>query len=419
MQKKHLFLSTLLLLFILAGAYAAVPRLLTVQGRLKEAGSSVSGNYDMVFYIYNVESGGTALYTESHTGANTVPVNAGFFSTILGDITSLDLAFKEQYWLGIKVGSDSEMTPRIKLTNSSYAFVARDLNVGDNLNIDSGTLYVDISGDLVGIGTTSPGQKLTVSGNGIRITGVDTPMLEFYPSTGDQWRVQSQNDSTFSVFNVTDGRTYLLIDGSGNVGLNKTPSYRLDVNGTVNATSFYQNGSPLVGSYWTKTGNNIYYNDGNVGIGTASPGAKLDVNGVLNIQNQPIISGQMGTAMTNPAAVQKLAFNEFWVSRGITYDSDTRRFTVPVAGVYRITLNPFFATGAGAARVLVGINTDAPTATNARGHAYRESATYDTGSIDSVVSLNANDYIVFYLLSGTLYNQAGDYFNQFSIVKIA
>ena len=146
-------------------------------------------------------------------------------------------------------------------------------------------------------------------------------------------------------------------------------------------------------------------------------GDKTFVNIVFQPQ-QPIISGQMGSAMLDPASPQKLAFNEFWVSRGITYDSVNRRFIVPVAGVYRITLNPFFIQGVASGRVLVGVNTDAPTVTNHYGHAYRQSAEYETGCINSIVSLNANDYIVFYLASGSLYNQTSDKFNQFSIELI-
>ncbi len=286
--KKALVL-TLMLLFLVS-ATATVPRLMTVQGRLKESGSAVTGNYNITFYIYNAETDGSPLYTEAHTGANSVPVSGGFFSVVLGDISVLNLPFKEQYWLALKVGSDAEMSPRIKLTNASYAFVARDLNVSDNLNIDGGTLYVDIANNRVGIGTISPQQVFEVVGNAVRVSGVTTPMLELYPSTGDEWRVQSQNDSSFSVFNVTDGRTYLTINGSGNIGVEKTPSYKFDVNGIVNATQYYQAGSPLISGYWTQSGNDIYYNTGNVGIGTTSPGSLLDVNGQATINGGSSVS---------------------------------------------------------------------------------------------------------------------------------
>jgi hypothetical protein len=146
-----------------------------------------------------------------------------------------------------------------------------------------------------------------------------------------------------------------------------------------------------------------------------------DSTGQVNLPNQPIISGQMGTAMTSPTGAQKLAFDQFWVNRGgISYNSSTRRFTVPTTGIYRIAFNPFFNTGQSAARVLIGVNTDTPSVNDAHfGHAYRESATYDTACIDSTVSLISGDYIVFYLSSGGLYNQSTDRFNQFSITKIA
>lgn len=141
--------------------------------------------------------------------------------------------------------------------------------------------------------------------------------------------------------------------------------------------------------------------------------------GSVDFPLQPIIAGQIGTAMTSPDAAQIIAFNEFWVSRGISYNSSTRRFTVPIAGVYRITMNPFFRTGATASRVLIGVNTDSPTTSTHYGHTYREDGGYDTGCINSVVSLGAGDFIVFRLTQGGLYNQSQDRFNQFSIEKIA
>ena len=130
-------------------------------------------------------------------------------------------------------------------------------------------------------------------------------------------------------------------------------------------------------------------------------------------------SGQMGTAMTSPTAPTVLKFNEIWVNTGgITYDGATGKFTVPATGIYRVTINPFKITGGGPTRVLVGVNTLAPTANTHRGHCYTDDTGYNTMCINSVVSLTAGDYIVFYLLSGGLYNETGDRFNQYSIERI-
>ena len=145
---------------------------------------------------------------------------------------------------------------------------------------------------------------------------------------------------------------------------------------------------------------------------------KLNKNELPATLSPIIMSGQVGNQ--GNVTVGKIPFGEIWVNiGGISYNPTTRRFTVPQAGTYRITMNPFKSYASALARVLVGINTDAPTAGVNRGHTYADGSTYSTMSINSVVNLSANDYIVFYLSEGDLYNASNDRFNQFAIERIA
>jgi microcystin-dependent protein len=93
------------------------------QGYLTDSsGNPISDTLDMVFRLYNVESGSTALWTESQYG---VAVTDGLFSVLLGSVESLPQSLFEQnddLWLGITVGSDDEMVPREKFASAPYAF---------------------------------------------------------------------------------------------------------------------------------------------------------------------------------------------------------------------------------------------------------------------------------------------------------
>jgi hypothetical protein len=73
----------------------------------------------MTFRLYESESGGTELWTETKD----VSVQGGVFSTVLGDKTSLDQAVFDgrELWLGIKVGADAEATPRQMVLPVAYA----------------------------------------------------------------------------------------------------------------------------------------------------------------------------------------------------------------------------------------------------------------------------------------------------------
>jgi len=98
------------------------------QGRLANTnGSPVTGTLSMVFRLYNVQSGGSPVWEEQWTASNSVAVSDGLFNVMLGSITPINqatLSGNSSLWLGISVGTDGEMTPRVQLGTVPYAFQA-------------------------------------------------------------------------------------------------------------------------------------------------------------------------------------------------------------------------------------------------------------------------------------------------------
>ena len=115
------------LLALWCGQAAAVPETLSVQGRLTDvAGQDLNGTFDLTVAIYNLDSGGTALWSETHGQTS---IQDGIFNLVLGNTTALTpLAFDVQYWLGIQLGTDPEMSPRIPLTAGAYSLAARTVD---------------------------------------------------------------------------------------------------------------------------------------------------------------------------------------------------------------------------------------------------------------------------------------------------
>jgi len=112
--------SVLLLLPALAGA---APALINYQGRLVDAsGNPLSGTYSLTFKIYSVASGGAADWTETQS----LSLDNGIFNASLGAVTSLapSVFSTDTRYLGVTVGADAEMSPRVRLVSVPYAVYA-------------------------------------------------------------------------------------------------------------------------------------------------------------------------------------------------------------------------------------------------------------------------------------------------------
>ena len=115
------------------GGSSPAPGVLNYQGQLTDAaGNPLDANHDVTFSLYNVSEGGTALWTEAHTGANAVSVTAGLFSTLLGSITPIpsDVMSSSPLYLGVAVSTDAEMMPRQPVSSVAYALLANDVADG-------------------------------------------------------------------------------------------------------------------------------------------------------------------------------------------------------------------------------------------------------------------------------------------------
>ena len=114
---------TYLFLFFLFGLTqlisAQIPNTISYQGILTDNKDNPvpNGNVSLTFRLYNASEGGDTLWQEIQN----VMITKGIFNVILGSVTPLDLPFNKQYWLGITVGSETEMSPRTALTASPYS----------------------------------------------------------------------------------------------------------------------------------------------------------------------------------------------------------------------------------------------------------------------------------------------------------
>jgi len=146
---------------VLASATAgAVPTTVAFTGRLKTSTGVVSGNVDLTFNLYTAATGGTAVWTETHTG---VPADTGLVYVDLGSTTALDSSVftGPQLFLEVIVGSET-LSPRLTIGSVPYAVGAAKADTAATLGtITPGQVVTGVNG-IAGVNATMAGNTVTV-----------------------------------------------------------------------------------------------------------------------------------------------------------------------------------------------------------------------------------------------------------------
>ena len=215
--------------------------------------------------------------------------------------------------------------------------VISDISINADLDVDSGTLYVDSANNRVGVNTSTPSNKLHVVGD-FFLKGSDTATStkNFQVQTGGGTSIMDFRNATYAFFGCGQGggsasgfifrydSTFATQFTGYNYGNGSSPSYKpicMDADSVGRGQGIYVNygvsgfanpaptsdtefavrgrgsSTQFTAKFEDSSTNPLLYikDNGNVMIGdSADNGYKLDVNGVLNANGDFYYNGTQG-----------------------------------------------------------------------------------------------------------------------------
>ncbi len=309
-------------------AEAAFNKQINYQGKLTDASnvSVANGTYNMEFKLYTASSGGSAIWTETRTGADKVTVSSGLFSVLLGEVNSLaGVDFNQTLYLGVNIGGtgtpgwDGEMTPRKKLGAVPAAVMAETVTGAAQTAITSlGTLTgLTVTGSTTLRGLTVDNAVATQDRIAISPAAVET----------------NRFDGTITNADLTATRTWTLPDNSGTFALTSDIPV---VTGFVPYTGATSNVDLGVHNLTVDT-NSLFVDSVNhrVGMGTTSPTSALSFasNSRINSVAGNMFYGSFGdTIFEAGGASEKIRILGTNGNVGIGTNNPSSKFTVSGGG---------------------------------------------------------------------------------------
>jgi hypothetical protein len=267
-MRSRIFLvcMTLLLAVIVGTASASIPHKINYQGQIKDTstGDPLVGTVNLTFRIYDASSGGTQLWTESQSAE--ADAN-GVISVVLGSATPIDIDFDGPVWLEVAVDGET-LLPRREVASVPFAFYAEKADVAENADSlggqPSGSYSVEGHNHDDRYYTESelntPGTINTVTNpvDWTKLKGVPAGFADGTDNTGagDGYSLDAADGSPTDV---------VYVDDAGQVGIGTTSPQRLvHIYGGSAGSVAYTSGAEVV-----------IENDGNTRLQMVSPNDKI------------------------------------------------------------------------------------------------------------------------------------------------
>jgi hypothetical protein len=218
------------------------------QGRLNHNSAPATGLFDLRFTLFGEATNGAPV--SSRITHSAVGVTNGLF-TVLLDFSS-DPFTGPARWLDIEArpaggATFTVLTPRQPVSATPYAVTALNALTakqvagvsGNALHAADGSpqnaVFVNNDGN-VGVGTTNPQERFDLrSGDGSYLrVDLENGDIKANGGSDGHWGVFNDGPSTGGTHLIGEGQTRLFVGNSGNVGVGTTtPQARLDVRGDV------------------------------------------------------------------------------------------------------------------------------------------------------------------------------------------